>query len=118
MIKSHRDLIVWQKGTELVLEIYRLTENFPKRETYSLVDQLRRAAVSIPSNIAEGRGRSSTKDFVRFLYMAKGSLAEIDTQLFICEKLGYFKEIEVKKILNLCEEIAKMLSSMISKLNN
>ena len=117
MVNSYRGLIVWQKGMDLVVEIYRLVKKLPKEELYSLSDQMRRAAVSIPSNIAEGRNRSSSKDFLRFLYMAKGSLAEIETQMFIGVKLGYLEESDITTALNLCAEIGKMLNSMIAKLN-
>jgi len=117
MVSSYRGLIVWQKGMDLVVEIYRLVKKLPKEELYSLSDQMRRAAVSIPSNIAEGRNRSSSKDFLRFLYMAKGSLAEIETQMFIGVKLGYLEESDITTALNLCAEIGKMLNSMIAKLN-
>ena len=116
MINSYRDLIVWQKAIDLAVEIYRLVKKLPKEETYGLSDQMRRAAVSIPSNIAEGRNRSSSKDFSRFLYIAKGSTAEIETQLFICVKLDYLEESDIKIALNLCTEICKMINSMVAKL--
>ena len=117
MVNSYKDLIVWQKAMDLVVEIYKLVKKLPKEELYSLSDQMRRAAVSIPSNIAEGRNRSSSKDFLRFLYMARGSTAEIETQLYICVKLQYLKENDIEIALNLCGEIGKMLNAMIAKIN-
>ena len=86
--KDHKDLIVWQKSMDLLVEIYHFVKKLPKEETYALSDQMRRAAVSIPSNIAEGRGRSSEKDYLRFLFIARGSQAEIETQLFACVRLN------------------------------
>ena len=114
MMNNVTNLTVWQKGIDLVAEIYSLVKKLPKEENYSLSDQMRRAAVSIPSNIAEGRNRSSDKEFVRFLYIAKGSTAEIETQLFICIKLGYLDKLEAKTAFDLCTEIAKILNTMIS----
>ena len=88
-MSSYRDLKVWQLGIEISLEVYRVTNNFPKHELYGLTSQLRRAAVSIPSNIAERQARKTPKEMARFLDIAKGSLAEIETQLIIASKLGY-----------------------------
>jgi four helix bundle protein len=90
-MKGHRDLVAWQKAMELVVEIYRVTKGFPKDELYGLTSQLRRAAVSIPSNLAEGYGRNSWKDFQRFIGLALGSLLEVETQLEISNKLGYLR---------------------------
>lgn len=117
MIRDHKDLIVWQKSMDLVIEVYHLVKKLPKEETYALSDQLRRAVVSIPSNIAEGRGRSSEKDYLRFLFMARGSRAEVETQLLICDRLGYFQASELQMALNLCSEISSMLNVIISKLS-
>ena len=86
-IKSYRDLLIWKKGIELVREIYILTRNFPKLEKFVLIDQIHRAAISIPSNIAEGQTRQYSKEFKQFLYIALGSLAELDTQLIIAAEL-------------------------------
>ena len=115
--KDHKDLIVWQKSMDLLVEVYRLVKKLPKEETYALSDQMRRAVVSIPSNIAEGRGRSSEKDFLRFLFMARGSRAELETQILACIRLNYFEEIEAEPALNLSSEISSMLNSMINKLS-
>lgn len=90
--KSYRDLIVWQEGIKVAKEVYSLTGKFPRQEVYGLVDQLRRASVSVPSNIAEGQARRLPAEFRRFLRIALGSLAEIDTQLVIANELGYVKE--------------------------
>ena len=115
-MKNHKELTVWQKSMELVKEVYRLVKKLPKEETYALSDQMRRAVVSIPSNIAEGNSRDSEKDFCRFLAIAQGSNAEIETQLLICAQLGYIKDEELQYALAVSEEIAKMLRSLIIKL--
>jgi four helix bundle protein len=117
MIASHKDLIVWQKSILLVTEVYKLTAKFPKDEVFSLVTQLRRAAVSIPSNIAEGRSRSSREDFRRMLYIAYGSANELDTQLIIAINLGYVSAGEEDPVYGLLREVCKMLNKMISGLS-
>ena len=116
--KDYKDFIVWQKSIDLSVEIYKLVKLLPKTETYGLSDQMRRAVVSIPSNIAEGKGRNSAREFVNFLGIARGSQKELETQLYICVKIGYFTEEEVLKALNLCEEIGKMLNSLIMKIQS
>ncbi len=113
-IKDFKELTAWQKSMELVAEVYRITKKLPKDELYGLTNQLRRAAVSIPSNIAEGNGRGSTNEYVRFLYIARGSRAEVETQLLLCVELGYLQEPEVAPVLGLCTEVAKMLNKVIS----
>lgn len=115
--RDHKDLIVWQKSMDLLVEIYRLVKKLPKEETYALSDQMRRAAVSIPSNIAEGRGRSSEKDYLRFLFIARGSRAELETQLMACLRLNYLAEDDIEFALSLCDEVGKMLNSIIGKLS-
>ena len=87
-VKSYKDLIVWQKSMDLVIEIYKLVKKLPKEETYSLSDQMRRAVVSIPSNIAEGYTRKSTNEYLNFLSIANGSRTELETQLLICERIN------------------------------
>src|SRR5436305_7707459 len=87
--RNYQDLIVWQRAMDLVVAVYRFTAALPKQETYGLVSQMRRASVSIPSNIAEGQGRGGSPEFVRFLHIAHGSLRELETQVFICDRLGY-----------------------------
>ena len=116
-VKDHKDLIVWQKAMDLVVEIYRLVKKLPKEETYALSDQMRRAVVSIPSNIAKGRGRSSEKDYLRFLFIARGSQAEVETQLLVCVRLDYLSESEIESAMNLCSEVGRMLNSMTRKLS-
>ena len=115
-MKNHKELIVWQKSMLLVEEVYRLVKLLPKEETYALSDQMRRAVVSIPSNIAEGNGRESEKEFLRFLAIAQGSNAEIETQLLICQRLGYLPQEDTKPALLLQEEVSKMLRALIKKL--
>ena len=108
-MKNYKDLIVWQKAMDLSVEIYQLVKKLPKHETYALSDQMRRAAISIPSNIAEGKSRVSQKEFLYFLGIAKGSRAELETQLQICEKIGYLNEEDTKNAFGLLTEIEKML---------
>ena len=117
MAGSYRQLKVWQKAMELAKETYRLTSRLPREERYTLSDQLRRAAVSIPSNIAEGYGRSTTKDYVRFLSIARGSKYEVETQLLICVMLGYLSEEEISDATKICDEIGKMLTVILTKLS-
>ena len=114
----YKDLTVWQKAMDLTTEIYRLTQKLPKEELYGLTNQLRRAAVSIPSNIAEGNGRASTGDYVRFLIMARGSNAEVETQLLLCVRLDYLTQSDIEETLSLNDEIGKMLTTMIKKLRD
>ena len=113
---SYHGLIVWQKAIELAVIIYNLTKKLPKEELYSLSDQIRRAAISIPSNIAEGQDRDTNKEFVRFLTISRGSKAELETQLLICVKVGFLKETEISEAMDLLKEIGKMLTSLINKL--
>jgi four helix bundle protein len=115
-IKSYKDLLVWRKGIELTREIYRVTNKFPHRETCVLSDQLRRAAISVPSNIAEGQARRHTSEFKQFLHIALGSLAELHTQLIIAKELGYINENVLGEIENKIIELRKMISTLISRL--
>ena len=114
--KSYKELIVWQKSIVLVKEIYSLLRCLPQEERYVISDQMRRAAISIPSNIAEGHGRESEKDFKRFLSMAKGSVSELETQLTICQELGYLTEDQEQQAFSLCSEIRRMLAKLIMEL--
>ena len=114
-MKSHKELIVWQKSFQLSLEVYKSTKQFPKDEIYGIVSQMRRAAVSIPSNIAEGYARGSRKEYIQFLKIAFGSANELETQLLIANKLNYDKNIS--SILKLNEEVLKMLNVLIIKLS-
>ena len=115
-IKSFRDLVVWQKAMDLVVLVYEITKQFPIDERYALTSQLKRASVSVPSNIAEGYGRNSTIDYIRFLQISLGSLYELDTQLELANRLGFASEDAAKDALELCAEIEKMLVALISKL--
>jgi|SRR6185503_588728 len=117
MIQSHKDLIVWQKSIKLVSLIYQCTKSFPKDELYGLVSQIRRAAVSIPANIAEGRNRGTRKDYAHFLQMAYGSANELETLLIIARDLGYTQQLN-KEIENLLVEVLKMLRVMLDKLRS
>jgi len=113
MIKNYENLIVWQKAVELAVEIYSLTELFPKSEIYGVTSQMRRSAVSIASNIAEGSRRSSKKDFRNFLFNAFGSGAELETQIIITKQLSFAKEEFYDKSDSLLQEIMKMLNKLI-----
>lgn len=106
-VKSYRDLIVWQKSIDLVEMVYQATKTFPKEELYGLTNQLRRAAVSVPSNIAEGHARKSTAEFRNFLSIARGSLAEVETQLLIDRRLGYVNKQRVESILSIQVEVVE-----------
>ena len=107
-------LEVWQSAMDLAAKVYEITDKFSKHEIYSLADQMRRAAVSIPSNIAEGRGRSSTKDFIRFLNIAKGSLYELETQTLLASKIGYISENKAQIIRKSCEDLLHSIQSLIN----
>ena|SRR5216110_1086115 len=115
-VRGYRDLIVWQDSMDLVVSIYRITATFPKEERYSLVSQLQRAAVSVPSNIAEGHGRSRTGDYLRHLSVAVGSLSEVETQIQIARRLEYIAEDDQSRLLDSCNAIAKMLGGLIRSL--
>jgi four helix bundle protein len=118
MVQSYRDLVAWNKAMELVTEIYRMTHSFPKEEVFGLVSQLRRAAVSIPSNIAEGKGRISKGEFRQFLGNARGSLAEVETQILIAQNLSYLDEPGTNKLLAKVEEVGKVLNGLLSAVKN
>ena len=117
-MKTYRDLIVWQKSMDLVFLVYNATNQFPKEEVYNLTSQIRRSSVSVPSNIAEGYGRNSSGDYVRFLQIASGSLYELQTQLEISFRMEYLTEEKFNELNSLSIEIEKMLSSLISKIKN
>jgi four helix bundle protein len=116
-VKCYRDLIVWQRAMNVAEEIYSLTGKCPKDEAYGLTSQLRRAAVSIPSNIAEGQSRNSAAEFIHFISVAQGSRAEAETQLMLAQRLGYTTDQCVQKISISLEEIAKMLCVLANSLN-
>ena len=115
---SYQGLLVWQKAMDLTTAIYKLVKKLPKEELYSLSDQMRRSAVSIPSNIAEGQDRHSKKEFIHFLTISRGSKAELETQLLICVKVGYLSETDISEAMSLSKEIGKMLTSLINKLKD
>jgi len=112
-LKTHKDLDVWKESMTLAKEVYRLTKSFPKEETFGLASQMRRAAVSIPSNIAEGAARNSDKEFIQFLHVSLGSLAELETQLLLSRELGFLKDEDTNGSL---EQIRRMLLGLIKYL--
>lgn len=114
MAQSYRDLIAWKKGMELALLVYRLTADFPKSETFGLAVQMRRAAVSIPSNIAEGHARFSKREFKHFLRNARGSLAELETQAILSKDLHYLKDEEARELLKSTDELGRILTGLIA----
>jgi four helix bundle protein len=117
MINSYKDLLVWQRGMELVETVYRITSKLPATEQFGLTSQLRRGAVSVPSNIAEGYGRQATGEYRHHLLISRGSLLELETQLLLCQRLNYLPEEEIVSVLNEITELSKMLGSLISKLS-
>lgn len=116
MITSYKDLNVWQRSIELVIEIYRLTKLYPREEIYGITSQTRRAAVSIPSNIAEGYTRKHKQEYVQFLRISFASGAELETLIFLAKKINFVSEIEFKESYRLLEEVMKMLNKMLSSL--
>ena len=115
-IRSHRDLTVWQRAIQLIAETYRLTARFPRSELYGIVSQMRRAAISIAANIAEGKARRSTGDYLRFLAIANGSLRELETYGDVSMTLGYTSAQELERSRELAEEVGRMLSGLSSSL--
>ena len=115
-MKTYRDLLVWRKSMAFVTNIYQVIKIFPKEEVYGLTSQIRRCAISIPSNISEGYGRNSTNDYIRFLQISMGSIFEIQTQLEIAKNLGYLNQTKFLEIYDMSREIERMLSSLINKL--
>ncbi|MCK4980532.1 MAG: four helix bundle protein [Candidatus Delongbacteria bacterium] len=116
-IKSYKELIVWQKAMEITVDVYKLAKNFPNEEKFGLTSQIKRAVISVPSNIAEGQARNSTKEFKQFLYIAKASNAEVETQLELAYRLKFIDKENFDLILSKCVEISKMLQSLVLKLN-
>lgn len=112
---KHKDLHVWQLGMEIVKDVYRLSGSFPKTEMYGLTSQIRRSAVSVPSNIAEGAARSSQKEFLKFLFIARGSLSELDTQLIIAQELDYFQG-DIALIENKMNELFGKINGLIASI--
>ncbi|MBQ6159475.1 MAG: four helix bundle protein [Oscillospiraceae bacterium] len=115
-IIDYKDLVAWQKGRQLVREVYRLTQSLPKEEMYAMSSQIHRSAISIPSNIAEGYGRNSLQDYIRFLRVARGSCYELETQLILCEDLGYFSQKDALQVNALLHETQKLLIALLRSL--
>jgi len=117
-MKSYRDLIVWQKSMEMVTLTYKALKQFPNDEKFGLISQIKRSSISIPSNIAEGYGRNYTKDYIRFLNIARGSLYEMQTQLQVALNLNFMEEKDLEIIKSLSTEVEKMLNTLIKRLTN
>ena len=111
--KEHKDLIVWQKAIDLAIEVYRISDMIPREETYALSEQMKEAAVSIPSNIAQGQDSNMAEERLRRLYFAKGSKGKLETQLLICVRLKYLTMIDIEDALALLSEIGNMLNTII-----
>jgi four helix bundle protein len=117
-VTSYRELIVWQKAMDLVEAIYKVTRTFPNDEMYGLTSQLRRAAVSVPSNIAEGQGRASTREFLYHLSVAHGSVCEVETHVLIAERLTYLDEQAVHRLMNLASEVGRLINGLTNSLSH
>jgi four helix bundle protein len=115
-IRDFTELLVWQKAVELVEMVYRVTKQFPHEELYGLTGQFRRAAVSVPANVAEGHGRQSTRDYLRFLSISRGSLKEVETYIFIAERLGYIDIRKKAELLQLTAEVGRLSAGLITSL--
>jgi len=115
MERPYKKLDLWNVAMEIVFDIYKITKDFPAHERYGLIDQLRRAAVSVPSNIAEGSSRNTKKEFTNFLYMAQGSLNEIDTQLEIAKGLEYVADIDLTHVQEKIDRVGKMMTGLIKR---
>jgi four helix bundle protein len=114
---SHKDLILWQKAMDLAERVYQVSTAIPRSELFGLVSQLRRAGTSVPSNIAEGSARRSTKEFIYFLRVARGSMAELETQLLLAHRVGYLPDSEVAELQNLIDEIGRILNTVVAGLH-
>ncbi len=112
---TYEDLKVWRRAMDLVLGVYRITGSFPRHEIYGLTSQMRRSAVSIPSNIAEGKGRYSRKELAQFLFHARGSLLELQTQITIARELGYLADAEGKSLTDVVSEVGRLLNGLINR---
>jgi four helix bundle protein len=115
-VRSYKDLVTWQKSMALVIEVYKVSKKFPKEEIFGLISQTRRSAVSAPSNIAEGRARTSKKEFQYFLSNARGSLAELETQLTIAHQLAYIDDTTINLLLDRLWEVGRLLNGLLSSL--
>jgi four helix bundle protein len=114
MAGTYQDLKVWQLAMEMVFQVYRCSAGFPKQEIYGLTSQMRRSAVSVPSNIAEGKGRFSRKELVHYLFQARGSLLELETQILIGRKLEYLDDFESKRLIALTSEVGRLLNGLVN----
>jgi four helix bundle protein len=114
--RNYRELLVWQEGIKLAKAVYKITEKFPRQETYALADQVRRAVVSVPSNIAEGQARKAPGDFRRFLHIALGSLAEVDTQLILAQEFGYVSQEDINGLDGQIQSLRKKIYALINSL--
>ena len=117
MTADFKDLLVWQKSMDLVELVYHLVRRLPKEEQFELASQMRRAVVSIPSNIAEGQGRKTAREFLRFLSIARGSRAELETQLLLAQRLGYLTKEQIEPAVLLCNEVGRMLHSLMQSIH-
>ncbi len=117
-VKSYRELIAWQKAINLVQAVYRATATFPKEEIYGLRSQVRRSAISTASNMAEGQGRKSTREFLNFLSIARGSLCEMEPQVILAERLGYFDASICSELLNLAAEVGRLINGLSRSLSS
>jgi four helix bundle protein len=118
VLSNYKELKVWQKSYQLCLNIYKITKDFPKEEKYGLISQIRRATVSVPSNIAEGYGRKTTPEYIRFLYMAYGSNCELETQILLSQDLGYVSVEDTIRLQENIREVERMLKALIKSLEN
>jgi len=116
--RDYRDLVLWQRAMELTVEVHRATLKLPRHELFGLAAQTRRSAVSIPSNIAEGSGRRTTREFIAFLHIARGSLSELRTQLLLATSVGYVTEPEISAAENLADEVGKLLNAVLRGLRH
>jgi four helix bundle protein len=116
MLKNYRELIVWQKSYQLCIEIYRITKDFPREEKFGLTSQIRRAVVSVPSNIAEGYGRKTTPEYIHALYVAYGSNCELETQILLSRDLGYIEVEDMRRLQENIGEVERMLKALIKSL--
>ena len=115
-VRNYQELIVWQRAMDLVELVYRASKAFPREELYALTSKIRRAAISVPSNIAEGQGRRTTSDFLRHLFIAYGSLREIETQILIAARLQYLTAAQVETVMNRAGEVGRLLNGLVNSL--
>jgi len=118
MAQHYKDLVAWQKAMDLVVNVYAATERFPSRERFSLTDQIRRAAVSVPSNIAEGQAHFNKREFLHFLRHARGSLAEVETQMLLAKRLSYLSDAEGEELFEQVDELGRIMSGLIRSLDS